>query len=98
MLQVLCYVYTWSQQQIGVCQYPEYLEEAGQIQSLKNIGCGRSVQEIAALKERARIELSKFEKPDLIVSKDDCFIESFVSTFSTNQLRIAGPELIPGKI
>jgi len=65
---------------------------------LKKIGCGRSLQEIAALKERARLELSKYEKPDLIVSKDDCFIESFVSTFSNNQLRIAGPELIPGKI
>ena len=59
---MLCYVYTWSQQQIGVCQYPEYLEEAEQIQSLKKIGCGRSLQEIAALKERARLELSKFEK------------------------------------
>jgi hypothetical protein len=43
--------------------------------------------------------MSKLEKqPGLFVSKDDSFIERFVSTFSNNQVRIVGPELILGKI
>jgi hypothetical protein len=49
----------------------------GKYKVLKSIGCGRSVQEIATLKEIARLEMSKLEKqPGLFVSKDDCFIES----------------------
>lgn len=75
------------------------LKSRGKYRVLKSIGCGRSVQEIATLKEIARFEMSKLEKQSgLFVSKDDCFIESFVSTFSNNQVRIVGPELILGKI
>jgi transposase len=75
------------------------LKSRGKYKVLKSIGYGRSLQEIAALKEIARLEMSKLEKQlGLFVSKDDCFIKSFITTFSNDQVRIVGPELILGKI
>jgi hypothetical protein len=75
------------------------LKSRGKYKVLKSIGCGRSLQEIATLQEIDRFEMSKLEKqPGLFVSKDDSFIERFVSTFSNNPVCIVGPELILGKI
>jgi transposase len=71
----------------------------GKYKVVKSIGCGRTLQEIVALKESARLELSRIEKqPSLFVSKDECFIERYLSTFTNDQIRIVGPELILGKI
>ncbi len=71
----------------------------GKYKVVKSIGSGRTSEEITLLKEHARLVLSRLEKQQsLFVSKDDCFIGSFVSTISNDQVRIIGPELILGKI
>lgn len=71
----------------------------GKYKVVKSIGSGRTLKEIVALKENARLELARIEKqPSLFVSKDESLIESYLSTFSNDQIRIVGPELILGKI
>jgi len=71
----------------------------GKYKVVKSIGSGRTAEEITLLKEHARLVLARLEKQQsLFVSKDDCFIGSFVSTISNDQVRIIGPELILGKI
>ncbi|HZK93051.1 MAG TPA: IS1634 family transposase [Prolixibacteraceae bacterium] len=71
----------------------------GQYKVVKSIDCGRTLQEIVALKESAQLELSRIEKQlSLFVSKGECFIERCLSKFTNDQVRIVGPELILGKI
>jgi len=71
----------------------------GKYKVVKSIGYGRSRQEIDVLHEKARLEISYIERqPSLFVSKEDSFIKSFLSTFSNDQIRIVGPDLILGKI
>jgi transposase len=71
----------------------------GKYHVIKSIGSGTSPEEIATLKEIARFHLLKLEgQPSLFASKDDSYIEGYLSTFSNSQIRVIGPELIFGKV
>lgn len=71
----------------------------GKYHVIKSIGSGTTPEEIATLKEIARFHLLKLEgQPSLFASKDDSYIEGYLSTFSNSQIRVIGPELIFGKV
>jgi transposase len=75
------------------------LKKRGKYHVIKSIGSGTTPEEIATLKEIARFQLLKLEgQPSLFASKDDSYIEGYLSTFSNNQIRVIGPELIFGRI
>lgn len=71
----------------------------GKYHVIRSVGSGKTPDEIATLKEIARFHLLKMEsQPSLFASKDDSYIEGYLSTFSNSQVRVIGPELIFGKI
>lgn len=74
-------------------------KESGKYRLIKTIGSGRSEQEIAFLKQKARQELSQMEgSMSLFINEEDALVESYVSTLTNGQIQVIGPELIFGRI
>lgn len=66
---------------------------------IKNIGYGRTEQEIALLKEKAEQELSRLNpQTSLFSPASETTIENFLGTLNNDQISVIGPELIFGRI
>lgn len=71
----------------------------GDYRVIKNIGYGRTEQEIALLKEKAEQELSRLNpQARLFTPALETSIEDFLGTLNNDQISVIGPELIFGRI
>lgn len=66
---------------------------------VKTIGCGKTLQEIELLYQRARQELFLLQgQQSLFISQEEAQIESYLQTLSNAQVQVMGPEIVFGKI
>lgn len=71
----------------------------GDYRVIKNIGCGRTQQEIALLKEKAEQELSRLNpQTNLFSLSPETSIEDFLGRLNNDQVSVIVPELIFGSI
>ncbi len=71
----------------------------GKYKVLKSFGSGRTPEEIARLKLKARDEISKLKaQASLFISEQDQLVDDFLSNLSNDQISVIGPELILGRI
>lgn len=74
-------------------------KDSGKYKVVKSIGCANTLQEIEALKLKAKHELEKIRKQSsLFASSTDAKVEEAFSLLSNADIRTVGPELIFGKI
>lgn len=66
---------------------------------LKTLGCARTHREEELLVQLARTEIERIEGlQSLFIEHDDAVVDNFVSSIENDNLRIAGTELVLGKI
>lgn len=71
----------------------------GRNKILKIMGCAVEQQEINKLVLLAKEEMKKIKKQgELLFTKEDSFVESFISSLSNFNVKTIGPELIFGRI
>ena len=71
----------------------------GKYKVVKTVGSATQLQDIKALKQKARQEINELAKqPELFEHSDDKLIEGFVNTICNSSIRTLGPELVFGRI
>ncbi|GHT18655.1 hypothetical protein FACS189429_5470 [Bacteroidia bacterium] len=75
-------------------------KEGGKYKVLRSFGVGSTEQELVRLEERARnfIVESQGFVGELFDDRDEVLLSDFVATFSNEQIRVVGPELIFGAL